>query len=258
MVVSYIFQSGTDEVRLWINPDLSGTEPTPDISITSGSDADDIGYIQFKQRPLSGNINIDGIRVATAWAQAPLPVELVSFSALAINNQIQLKWETVTEINSYGFDIERSICNAWQKIGFVEGHGNSNSEKEYSFIDEKVSSGNKYSYRLKEINTDGTFKYSKIVEVDYASPSRFTLSQNYPNPFNPVTNIRFEFDKNTRALLTVYDVLGNEVISLFNGRAEAGKMYKIKFDGSALSSGVYYYKLTGNNRTEIKKMILLK
>ena len=260
VVISYIFQAGSDEVRLWINPDLSGAEPSPDISLTSGIDADDISYIQFRQRELSGNTNIDGIRVATSWAQAPLPVELTSFTALVINNQIQLKWKTATEISSYGFHIERSISNstAWQKVGFVEGHGNSNSEKKYNFVDENVSSGNNYSYRLKEINTDGSFKYSKVVEVDFSLPFRFTLSQNYPNPFNPSTTIKFGYDRNTKAQLKVYDVLGNEVVSLFKGTAEGGKVYQINFDGSGFSSGVYYYKLIGGNKTEIKKMILLK
>ena len=117
IVVSYIFQSGADEVRLWINPDLSGTEPSPDVSLTSGTDADDINYIQFRQRELSGNINVDGIRVATSWSLAPLPVELTSFTATVTGDQIHLNWETATEINNYGFEIERSISNstAWQK-----------------------------------------------------------------------------------------------------------------------------------------------
>ncbi len=259
VVISYIFQSGSDEVRLWINPDLSGTEPSPDISLTTGTDADDISYIQFRQRELSGNTNIDGIRVATSWSQAPLPVELISFTASAINEQIRLNWETSTELNNFGFEIERLIgdSNLWKKIGFVEGHGNSNSPKEYTFSDKSVYSG-KYVYRLKQIDTDGKFKYSSAVEVNLGAPSNFGLSQNYPNPFNPSTTIKFGYGKNTEAQLKVYDVLGNEVVNLFNGVAEGGKVYQINFDGSALSSGIYYYKLTGDNKTEIKKMMLLK
>ena len=195
---------------------------------------------------------------------SPLPVELTSFTASASNDKIHLNWRTASEVNNYGFDIERASSStspgqdSWKKIGFIKGHGNSNSVKEYYYTDKNISTLGKYFYRLKEINTDGSFKYSKVVDVNFSLPSRFTLSQNYPNPFNPVTNIRFEFDKNSKARLTVYDVLGNRVAGLFNGNAEAGKMYKIKFDGSTLSSGVYYYKLTGGNETEIKKMILLK
>lgn len=264
IVISYIFQSGSDEVRLWINPDLSGAEPSPDISLTSGSDADDISYIQFRQNELSGNVNIDGIRVATSWSQAPLPVELTSFTALASNDKISLNWKTSTEVDNYGFDIERASLrtspgqDSWKKIGFIKGHGNSNSEKQYNFVDRNVLSGNNYFYRLKEINTDGSFEYSEVVEAGLSVPLKFNLSQNFPNPFNPVTIIRFVFDEDSQACLTVYDVLGNEVANLFNGKAEAGKVYKINFDGSALSSGVYYYKLIGENKTEIKKMILLK
>ena len=265
LIIKYIINSGSsnDDVELFVvSGTIPETEPTPTITqpTESSSDPSSISVVAIRQNSTTNVVNIDGIRVATSWAYAPLPVELISFSALMVKDQIQLKWKTATEINSYGFNIERLIGkgNEWKKVGFVEGYGNSNSEKKYDFIDKNVLSGNKYSYRLKEINTDGTFKYSKVVEVNFSVPSEFNLSQNYPNPFNPVTNIRFEFDKNTKARLTVYDVLGNKVADLFNGRAETGKKYKVKFDGSALSSGVYYYKLTGNNKTEIKKMILLK
>ena len=259
IVVAYVFQSGDDVARLWINPDLTETEPIADLEQTTGSDASDIGEVQFRQEPLSGDEEIDGLRVATSWAQAPLPVELTSFTASASNEQIRLNWETSTELNNFGFEVERLIgdSNLWKKIGFVEGHGNSNSPKEYSFSDRSVYSG-KYAYRLKQIDTDGKFKYSSAVEVNLGAPSNFGLSQNYPNPFNPSTTIKFGYDKNTEAQLKVYDVLGNEVVNLFNGVAEGGKVYQINFDGSALSSGVYYYKLTCDNKTEIKKMMLLK
>ena len=269
VIIKYIINSGAsnDDVALFVvNGTIPETEPTPTITqpTESSSDPSSMSVVAIRQNSTTNVVNIDGIRVATSWAFAPLPVELTSFTVLAIDDQIQLKWKTATEINSYGFEVERlqnskiAGLQNWEKIGFVEGHGNSNSEKKYDFIDKNVLSGNKYSYRLKEINTDGSFKYSKVVEVNFSVPSEFNLSQNYPNPFNPVTNIKFEFDKNTKARLTVYDVLGNKVADLFNGRVERGRRYKVKFDGSSLSSGVYYYKLTGNNKTEIKKMILLK
>ena len=105
-----------------------------------------------------------------------------------------LNWETATELNNYGFEVERLVLSAerqaWDKIGFVNGNGNSNSPKDYSFVDDKVSAG-KYSYRLKQIDNDGQFEYSKTINVDFNGVKKFELSQNYPNPFNPTTTIRF-------------------------------------------------------------------
>jgi hypothetical protein len=263
IVVSYIFQAGGDEVRLWINPDLSGAEPSSDLSLTSGTDASDIAYIQFRQRELSGNINIDGIRVATSWTLAPLPVELISFTASVTDNRIQLHWKTATEINNFGFEVERldsersTTGEVWKNIGFVEGHGNSSSEKEYDFVDKNVSLAGKYFYRLKQIDVDGTFDYSEVVEVELAAPSKFGISQNYPNPFNPITTIKYSLPKTSYITLKVYNTLGEEIAVLVNEIKEAG-IYNARFDASKLSGGVYFYRIEAGGISQVKKMILLK
>ena len=126
-----------------------------------------------------------------------LPVELTSFSANVSGSSVELNWQTATEVNNYGFEVERNVhtstllsATKWEKLGFVNGNGNSNSPKDYSFIDDKVSTG-KYYYRLKQIDNDGQFEYSKKVEVSFMKPNEFKLEQNYPNPFNPSTTIRF-------------------------------------------------------------------
>lgn len=188
-----------------------------------------------------------------------LPVELISFSGTALNNKVQLSWSTATEIDNFGFDIERSTDKIkWDKIGFVQGSGISNSTKNYSFTDDNAISGSKLLYRLKQIDKNGEYEFSPVIEVQLNMLQDFILDQNYPNPFNPVTIIKFGFTNNTKAELKIYDVLGTEVAVLFNGNAEAGRIYDIRFNASDLASGIYYYKLTGNNKTEIKKMILLK
>jgi len=194
----------------------------------------------------------------------PLPVELTSFSASLNNSTVELKWTTATELNNFGFEIQRSAVGnqnstSWEKIGFVKGAGNSRLPKQYSYSDNTLSSGT-YSYRLKQMDEDGTFKFSNIVEVNYAAnmPNGYLLNQNYPNPFNPSTLIKFGFEKNTHAKLTIYDVLGNKVTELFNGQAEAGRTYEVSFIASSLSSGIYYYQLQSDNITQVKKMMLLK
>jgi len=180
---------------------------------------------------------------------SPLPVELSSFS--------KLKWGTETEVSNYGFEILRSTQNDnWQLVGFIEGHGNSNSPKEYSFIDNNVTAG-KYSYRLKQIDTDGKFEYSKIIEIEFGSPIKYELSKNYPNPFNPATTIRYSLPESGSVKLMVFNLLGEEVEVLVNEMKEAG-IHTVNFNASNLNSGLYVYKIETNEFVQSRKMILLK
>jgi hypothetical protein len=199
-----------------------------------------------------------------------LPVELTSFTASSSENAVNLNWVTATEVNNFGFEIERKIVGTsrdlseiWATISFIKGNGNSNSPKEYSFTD-KPSENGKYYYRLKQMDNDGKFEYSNEIEVDInLLPTEFVLSQNYPNPFNPSTVISYQLSAFSNVKLTVYDLLGNEVTVLVNKEQEAG-VYNFEWNGSGLSSGVYYYKINAvspngeQNFTSVKKMLLLK
>jgi len=192
----------------------------------------------------------------------PLPVELSYFSAKVSENGINLKWRTETEVNNYGFEVERSQMSnvngqtEWRKLGFVTGNGNSNSPKDYSFVDEKVLAG-KYQYRLKQIDTDGQFEYSKTIEVNFGSPNKIELSQNYPNPFNPTTTISFSLPQSGNVTLKVYNTIGQQVAELVNGYKEAG-VHTVNFSASDFNSGVYFYRLETESFSELKKMILVK
>lgn len=197
--------------------------------------------------------------VATFTTNSALPVELTSFNAAIRNGLVDLKWETATEVNNYGFEVERKTASAdWSKIGFVEGHGSTNSPKYYSYSDKPVGTG-KIAYRLKQIDNDGQFEYSPEVEVLVDNlPNGFVLEQNYPNPFNPETSIRFALKEDTKATLKVYNSLGAEIATLFDGTAEAGRYYDVKFGGSELASGFYIYKLVAGEYVSVKKMLLMK
>ena len=204
----------------------------------------------------------------------PLPVELIFFSAKILGNAVRLNWRTETEVSNYGFEIQRAESNFefrnspegmdsqnFEMIGFVEGHGNSNSPKDYSFIDASVTGG-KYSYRLKQIDTDGQFEYSKIIEVDAEKiPDEFVLEQNYPNPFNPTTIISWQSPVGSWQTLKIYDVLGNEVATLVDEYRPAGR-HEIEFNTSSIkhlpSSGIYFYRLATENKVESRKMLLIK
>ena len=190
--------------------------------------------------------------------EGPLPVELISFTADVRNNEVELNWTTATEVNNYGFEIQRSNSNKeiWEKIYFVEGHGNSNSPQKYSFIDRNVVPGI-ISYRLKQIDFDGSFEYSREIRTEVTNPQEFSLSQNHPNPFNPSTRVRYQISKSGYVILSVYDLLGNEIAKLVDDYKPAGK-YNVNFNGTGLASGIYYYKLQTNDFVKTKKMLLLK
>jgi hypothetical protein len=191
-----------------------------------------------------------------------LPVELASFSASVKGSTVQLTWSTATEVNNYGFDVERSSGNSgWQKIGFVAGAGNSNSPKDYSFTD-NPSGGTSFSYRLRQIDVAGSFKYYDAVTVNLTLSDEPQLLQNSPNPFNPSTSIKFYIPNNSDVSIKIYDVLGREVTTLVNQQTTAG--YHIVYwngkdsRGEDVSSGIYLYRLTAGSISQTKKMNLLK
>jgi len=213
------------------------------------------------------------------WTDDPLPVELTTFTASVVDKSVKLNWQTATEVNNYGFNVERQIQEPsiknqdknqnWENITFVEGYGNSNSTKYYSYSDNPNISG-KYLYRLKQIDIDGSFEYSDAIkiEVNISLPTDYCLSQNYPNPFNPTTVIKYQIPNNKNqtntnsqnsniVTLKVYNILGNEIATLVNEDKQPG-VYEVQFDAGKLTSGVYYYQLITDNYFAVKRMILIK
>ncbi|NNJ51961.1 MAG: T9SS type A sorting domain-containing protein, partial [Ignavibacteriaceae bacterium] len=266
IIIKYVINfSANDEISLWVKsagvPSSESNAGTPGAYSNVGAGLDELDAICFRQVP-GGDIleaTYDGFRISDSWDFAPLPVELSSFSAVVLENGVKLEWRTETEVNNYGFEILRSTQNDnGQKIGFVEGHGNSNSPKEYSFTDNNAQYGS-FAYRLKQIDTDGDYEYSNIIEVDAGNiPNGFVLEQNFPNPFNPTTSIKFALGKTQNVELKVFDVLGNEVATLFNGLADGEKVYETEFNAENFSSGIYFYRLETKNKVENRKMMLLK
>ncbi len=193
----------------------------------------------------------------------PVPVELTSFTAAIVGNAVQLNWKTATETNNSGFEILKSVNGTqFSRIGFVEGNGTTTESKSYSFVDRSVKAGENYGYRLKQIDLDGTFEYSKVVNVSGITPSEFSLDQNYPNPFNPSTNVSFSVPVKSNVIIEVFNLIGQKVMTLAQGEFEAGK-HSVQLNGSSMSSGIYLFKLTavgenGSQFTSSKKMTLLK
>jgi hypothetical protein len=191
-----------------------------------------------------------------------LPVELTGFTAISRGKNIELRWNTATETNNFGFEVERALTvgggQQWTKVGFVPGAGTSNVPKEYSYSD-AVSGSGRVTYRLKQIDIDGHFTYHNAIEVTVnAAAANYELAQNFPNPFNPNTTIRFSVKQMEQTSVKVYDIAGREVAVLFNEVANAGQVYNVQFNASGLASGIYFYVLQTQSYREVKKMSLLK
>lgn len=192
--------------------------------------------------------------------EGALPVKLASFTHTVKDRNVNLSWTTIEEINNSGFEIYRKQSgseNSWTKIGFVKGSGNSKTPKNYTYIDKNLNKG-VYNYKLKQIDFNGNYEYFELNSaVQINSPSKFVLSQNYPNPFNPVTKISFQIPEITEVKLIVYDITGRVITILVDNKLEAG-YYEFEFNGSYLSSGIYFYELRAGNFRETKKMLLIK
>jgi hypothetical protein len=197
------------------------------------------------------------------FATGVVPVELTSFSATIQGTSVNLQWSTATETNNSGFQVERKISkneniSDWQTIGFIDGQGTTSEPTNYSYKDDlRELNAEKVTYRLKQIDFDGSFEYSNEVELTNILPAAFSLEQNYPNPFNPSTTINFSLPQAETVTLKIYNILGSEVAVLLNQNIEAGS-YNVEFDARDLSSGIYFYELKAGNFNQIKKMNLIK
>ncbi len=213
----------------------------------------------------TGDVTWTGITSFSEWGvgqnNQALPVEMASFNATAIHGTVNLQWSTATELNLARFEVERYMVGAqgskkvWTTIGTINGHGTTNKPQTYSFMD-KAAKGT-VQYRLKKVNTDGTFQYTQTIEVKVVVPLVYSLSQNYPNPFNPTTTILYDLPEQSHVSLDVYDILGRKVKTLVNEVKPAGE-YSVMFDGSSIASGVYFYRIQANNYTSVKKLLLEK
>ncbi|MGP8328756.1 MAG: T9SS type A sorting domain-containing protein [Methanosarcinaceae archaeon] len=191
----------------------------------------------------------------------PYPVEMTSFEVIKQENNILLSWQTASESNNYGFEIQRLLGNDWRKIDFVRGNGTTTEPRRYEFIDYSINippGVNELSYRLKQIDTDGSYEYSKIINVALSSlPGNTKLSQNYPNPFNPTTNIRFALPEADLVKLGIYNLLGKEIETLVNRVLPAGN-HLAEWNAHNRPSGIYFYRLKTDKFEKTMKFILQK
>jgi hypothetical protein len=221
-------------------------------------------WIQGATQVDAAEITVEGSHSMELF-NLPLPVELTTFNISTQGRDINLSWQTHTEVNTYKFQIERTQKGNqnWVKVGELAASGNSNSTKGYSFTDTKLNSG-KYIYRLKMIDNNGTFRYSDVAEAQIELPKDYLLSQNYPNAFNPTTRIDYQLPVDSKVTIELYGIDGEKVTTLVSKELSAG-YYTVEINASELNlaSGVYIYRMNTQNSTDknfvqVKKLMLMK
>ncbi|RJP61095.1 MAG: T9SS C-terminal target domain-containing protein [Ignavibacteriales bacterium] len=213
--------------------------------------------IDFISKDIDGQDRDNPSEIGADELPGVVPVELVAFNAKFAENAVTLNWKTATETNNKGFQVERKVNNSWESIGYVNGNGSTSEVTSYTFIDSKLPFVATVSYRLKQIDLDGTYSYSQVVEVSLQQPTKYELSQNYPNPFNPSTKISYTIPVDSRVTLQIFSVTGELVRDLVNTNQSAGS-YVVDFDASDLANGTYIYRITAGTFVQARKMLLIK
>jgi hypothetical protein len=264
--------SVTDEFPISLQPFESKVIYIQFIPDSVGVFSDDI-HLRIQE----GNEMIAQVISVSGFSDPFVPVELKYFNAILKPGKVKLSWSTATETNNFGFEIERQAGSKqfaignWKMISFIKGHGTTIEPKEYYFVDNVADViAKSIYYRLKQIDLDGTYKYSKEILVKIIKPDEIVLNQNFPNPFNPSTKIKYSIPNLGKqhavsVQLKIYDVLGNEVVTLVNDKQAAGN-YEVEFNtdaepqsaGGGLSSGIYIYQLRVDEYIATKKMVLLR
>lgn len=214
-------------------------------------------------------VGLDSGYVATLGDNS-LPVQVAGYKATSSNGAVLLTWQTRSEVNNAGFNILRkdpgaenfAVIASYTSDDSLKGLGTSTTGRSYSYTDTKVQSGLQYTYSIESVLTSGATANFGSLPVSVAAPKNYALSQNYPNPFNPSTIINYQLPINSQVTLKVYDVLGREVAMLVDGQQDAG-VYKVPFDGTRFSSGVYFYRIAvhgsdGRSFVSTKKLVLMK
>ncbi len=240
-----------DSLRMWIKTSGNVPEGVYTIIITG------TGPRGIPVHKRTATLNVNGV----------VPVELTSFSAQSDGYSVKLDWNTASETNNKGFEVERASDKPgtleWNRIAFVNGNGSTTEEKEYSFTDKSITLPGVYHYRLKQVDFDGRFEYSNVVNTSVTTPATFELHQNYPNPFNPSTVISFSLPVESKVKLSVFDAAGNLIQTHEKGTLAAG-LHSQELMMSAMASGVYFYSIEAISQDGVasfranKKMMLVK
>lgn len=189
-----------------------------------------------------------------------LPVELTSFTAYRKTDAVTLRWNTATELDNYGFFVERAAEDgSWTEIAFVPGAGSSNAPRSYDYRDRAFPrDAARIAYRLRQVDRDGSFEYSPVVMVRATAASPFGITDAYPNPFNPSTTVSFTVATDGPVRLELMDVTGRSVLTVIDGEQLSAGTHARTLNAGPLPGGRYFLRLSGTAAQSIHPVMLVK
>ena len=266
VVIKYTFNTGSttdDQVSLFVfapGDTIPSVEPAPTATTTgTATDATNIAGFALRQggSTSSPGVTIGGIRAATTWNEAPLPVQLAAFTAETQNGNITLNWETASEINSDVFEVQELVAGNWTTVRTVSAKGSTTEAASYTEVFSGLRVGT-HTFRLKKVDKDGQVHFSNAISVTVEVPGTFVMNPAYPNPFNPQSTVTFAVAAKQNVTMNLYNVLGQHVATLYNGTVEANTLQTVRINGAELKSGTYLVRLIGENFSSTQRVTLLK
>ncbi len=188
---------------------------------------------------------------------SPLPVELMSFTAVRDGQDAVLQWATASETNNSGFTVQQLRKGTFHKVAFVDGAGTTDRPQHYAHRVPALDAGT-YTFRLAQVDLDGTTTPSPSVEVTIPLAQSFALTAAYPNPFRRTARLTLDVQETQEVSVTLYNMLGQRIRSVFDGTVQAGTSQTLSIDGSGLSSGVYVYRIQGRTFSATRQIALVK
>lgn len=259
-VIKYMFNpmgTNNDSIWLFVLPNIPSIEPTTPTARSFGSQNDpvNISRIFLRQGTASNTprLTIDAIRVATSWANSPLPVSWGKVEAATARNGINISWSTLSETNNAKFIIEHSTNGReFNAIGRLAGAGNSSRAIRYNYLHEQANLQITNYYRIKQVDFDGKSDYSRTVTVQ-PTRSLNQIVETTPNPFNNTLDVFVNAEAGINVNVELMDMIG-KVVSTQQINTVGGKE-KVSFNTEDLNNGIYFVRIQQGSETVTRKVI---
>jgi hypothetical protein len=203
--------------------------------------------------------NDEGYQLIPVRVSTGLPVELANFDAVRSGSSVELRWQTASETNNAGFRVQRKAGeesgDTWTTVGSVDGSGTTSESKRYRYVDDNLPyAADRLTYRLRQVDTDGSSSFSKEVTVE-RSVTEVQLLGTYPNPVQQRATLRYAVPERQDVTIHLYDVLGRRVQTVVDGGRDG--RHTTQLDVSRLASGVYFLRLTAGGQIRTQKLTVV-
>lgn len=254
-------QSGLSQTTYYVGTSVglySTTTLNDGSTVWSQEGASTIGNVvveQVRTRQSDGLVLVGTHANGVYSLDAPLPVELTTFDAVADGTGALLTWQTASESDNAGFEVQQKAKgdDQWATLTFIEGTGTTSESQQYRYRASGLVPGH-YRFRLKQVDVDGTFEYSSTVEVAVPLSGAYELSRAYPNPFRDQAQLKLTVEQPQHVEAVLYDALGRRVAVLYEGSVEAHAPHAFVVNNRNLSSGMYVIRVEGETFTATRKL----